>query len=312
MIAQSTISPTRAPINWKVLRPCVGVAFFACEIALRAIPEEHRRIIGIVEVCFFVSMCAASALLAYQSSRSFAARQTARRVWIIIALMPLADAFAYFAYNYPAYTSSHQRSKELIAISTVLLSLSRVLAAVAFWSMFRVYRKTGLTLSLRTREYLAMGTIMLIEVIAQSFSHAGARASGGPDLARIVLITAAPNVIALVPCSVLGVMIWRYTTQMGGGLVAKAWRNTLLYAMGWLSWTAFHAVIAYYLQLSPNKIAVSATTHFLLYTGVDILLLKAGEYLMFLGASFQYEACTAAPDFSEELREFGSEVSTPA
>src|SRR5271154_6050645 len=127
MSAQSTFSTTKAPINWRLVRPLVGVAFFACEIALRAVPEEHRQIIGIVEVSFFLSVCAASTLLAYQSSRSFGSGQTARRVWIIIALMPLADAFAYFSYNFPAYTSGHHRSKELIAISTILLSLSRVL-----------------------------------------------------------------------------------------------------------------------------------------------------------------------------------------
>jgi hypothetical protein len=311
MTAQSTFSPHRSSINWNVVRPCVGVAFFALEIAIRAVPEEHRQAVGFVEISFFVSLGVAAALLAYQSSRSFGAGQTARSAWIIIALMPLSDALAYVAYTAPAYTSSHHRDKTLILAATVMLSLSRIFAAAAFWSMFRVYRKTGLTLDLRSREYLAMGVIVAIEVIALYFSQTGALASGGPELARLVLITAVPMVVALVPCSVFGVMIWRYTTQMGGGLVAKAWRNTLLYGMGWLSYTAFHAVIAYYLNLSPNKIAVSAATNFALYTGVD-LLLKGGEYLMFLGASFQYEACTGTPDFSEELRGFGDETTTPA
>jgi hypothetical protein len=311
MIVQSDISHNRAPINWKVVRPFVGLAFLATEIAVRAVPIEHRQIIGFGEIAFFAGISVAAALLAYQSSRSFGSGQTARRAWLIIALMPLSDAIAYVAYTAPAYESGHHLNKEFVIAATALLSLSRILAAGAFWSMFRVYRKAGLTVRLRVREYLAMGIIMLIEAISLYFSQTGALAAGGPDLARLVLVTAVPMVIALVPCSVFGVMIWRYTTQMGGGLVARAWRNTLLYGMGWLSYTAFHAVVAYYLQLSPDKIAVSAATNFLLFTGVDFLL-KGGEYLMFLGASFQYEACTGTPDFSEELRAFASEAPTPA
>jgi hypothetical protein len=307
MTAQSTFSPPRARINWNIVRPCVGLAFLADEIILRVFPG---KIMGLGETAFFVGIGVAAALLAYQSSRSFGAGQTARWAWIVIGLMPLSDALAYVAYTVPAFLNGHYRSKELIVASTIFLSLSRVLAAAAFWSMFKVYRKTGLRLDLRFSDYLAMAVIMLIAVISLYFSQTGALASGGPEIARLVLITGLPMVIALVPCSVFGVMIWRYTTQMGGGLVAKAWRNTLLYGVAWLSYTAFHAVLAYYLQLSPNKIVVSATTLFLLFTGVNVFL-KGGEYLMFVGAAFQYEACTGTPDFSEELRDFGSEVPAP-
>jgi len=309
MSAQSVFPQSGTPINWRVVRPLVGIAFLVCEVAVRLLPQDHRQVAIFAEIGFFILLGVGGAVLSFMNSRSFGSGQTARWVWLIIALMPLSDAIAYFAYTSPAI--AHFRSKELILVSTLFLSVSRILAAFAFWSMFRVYQRAGLKLELRTREYAAMAVIIVIEVVSLYYAHSGALASGGPDLARMVFITAVPMVIALVPCSVLGVMIWQYTTKMGGGLVAKAWRNILLYGMGWLSYTAFHAVVAYYFQLSATKIAISATMNFVLFTAVD-LMLKGGEYLMFLGASFQYEACTGTPEFSEDMASFGAEAPTPA
>ena len=311
MITQSTSSSNKKLTTWRMVRLGVGVTLLACELMVRLVGEDQRRAFGYVEIAFFAAMSLAAAALAYKSSRSFSPGQTSRTVWLIIALMPLSDAIAYLAYTSPGYLPNHAKSIPFIAVATVFLSLSRIIAVAAFLSMLRVYRKTGLELELRVQEYFVMGLIILIEAISLYFSRSGARASGGPDAAKLVLITAIPLVVALVPCSVLGVMIWRFTTQMGGGLVAKAWRNTLLYALGWLSYTAFHAVIAYYFQLSADAVTGSTAARFLLFTGVDFIL-KGGEYLMFLGASFQYEACTGTPDFSGEFADLSEELSTAA
>jgi hypothetical protein len=312
MNAQSSYSSNRPLVVWKVVRPGVGIALLVCELAVRAIPQNQRQAAGYFEIFFFAAMCVAAAVLAYKTSRTFAPGQTGRFVWLIIALMPLSDGIAYVAYTSPDYLPGHAKSLIFIAGSTVFMSLSRIFAVVAFLSMLRVYKRTGLKVELRAPEYMMMVFIILIELISLVFASPGARASGGPDAAKLVLITAIPLVIALVPCSILGVIIWRYTTQMGGGLVAKAWRNVLLYGLGWLSYTAFHAVIAYYYALPSNAAKGETTLRFLMFTGVDFLL-KGGSYLMFLGASFQYEACTGTPDFSGDLGDFtGEELSTAA
>lgn len=311
MNTQSLPSSNTRAVPWNIVRPGVGIALLFCEVLIRAIPESHRHPANYLEISFFAGMCLVAALLAYKTSRTFAPGQTARFVWLVIALMPLSDGLAYLAYTAPAYMPGRARSVLLIAISTVFLSLSRIVAVFAFLAMLRVYRRTGLEVDLRAQEYMTMVFIIVVEILSIFFVRSGARASGGADAAKLVLITAFPLVIALVPCSILGVIIWRYTTQMGGGLVAKAWRNVLLYGLGWLSYLAFHAVLAFHYSGSNNAGGDSAT-RFLLFTGVD-LLLKGGAYLMFLGASFQYEACTGAPDFSGDLGDFSSEeLSTAA
>jgi hypothetical protein len=303
MTAQSismTRTKTPAPTNWRMIRLGVGVLYLASEVGGRILLPHNRQFGALLITSMFVAVGIAATVLAFRSARSFDPGQTARRAWIFIAIMPLSDAITYIAYTMPAYLSNHYRSTAFIGAATLLLSITRILAAVAFVSMFRVYRKSGLRLGLRLRDYVAMGLITVMEVVSLLYANSGARASGGPDLAKLVLWTSIPLVIALVPCSVLGVMIWRYTTQMGGGLVAKAWQSTLLYGVAWLAYIAFHAVAAYYLRFADNKMVVSAAASLIIFTGVDWML-KGAEYLIFLGASFQYEACTTAPDFSEEL-----------
>ncbi|MGH9823954.1 MAG: hypothetical protein ACREDR_11965 [Blastocatellia bacterium] len=300
-------SADRPPVRWKAIRIAVGLIFLAAQAAELAIRPHALQIGAILETFSFAGVGVASVWLAYKAALHFGTGQTARRAWLFIALMPLSDALTYLAYTMPAYTSSHVRSVPFVGVATAALSVTRILAAVAFFSMVRVYRKSGLKLNIRPQDYLAMAGVTVLEVLTLVYAGSGARASGGPALVKLVLITSIPLVFALVPCSILGVIIWRYAAQMGGGLVAKAWRSTLLYGVAWLAYTAFHAIVAYYLRFSPNKIVVPAIVAFLLFTGADWFL-KGAEYLIFLGASYQYEACTAAPDFSTEINAFAPEA----
>jgi hypothetical protein len=298
--------------RWRIIRPSVGIAYLIAELVVLALAhlaaaQDARQLGAILESATFATLGFAAALLAYWSARSFGPGQTARRAWIFIAIMPLSDAIAYLAYTMPDYLGVQSKSGMLVGVATGLLSVTRILAAVAFFAIFRVYRRSGLRLNLRARDYLAMVLVTLMEVVALLFSSSGARASGGPELQKLVLITAIPMIVALVPCSVLGVVIWRYTTQMGGGLVAKAWRANLLYGIAWLGYIGSHALVAYFLRTPETKAAYSAASQFFLWTGADWTL-KLAEYLIFLGASYQYEACTSAPDFSAELTALGAEV----
>jgi hypothetical protein len=303
MTAQSSAQSLGAehPINWTSTRLSVGIVYLACQIAVLAIVSQAPQVSAILETSAFVSLGMAATFLAYQSARSFSPGQTARRAWMFIAIMPLADAIAYAAFTMGDVLGTQLKSGLFVGAATALLSLTRILAAVAFLSMVRVYRKSGLRLELRVRDYFAMALITVMEVLALVFSSSGARASGGPQLEKLVLVTAIPMVIALAPCSVLGVIIWRYTTEMGGGLVAKAWRSNLLYGAAWLAYIAFNAIVARYL---PEGHSAPFSLPYLLFHGTDWTL-KGSEFLIFLGATYQYEACKSTLDYSD-LSGFGA------
>jgi hypothetical protein len=291
-----SIALPRRQANWNAIRVAVGLGYLACEAGILVTASPGHPVGALAGNVAFVAIGIAAAFFAYQNSRSFSAGQTARYTWMLIAAMPLADAAAYTAYTMPAYLGASARSGALILTATALLSISRIVAAVAFFSMVRVYRNSGLPHRLELRDYLVMGMVLFMEAAALAFSGSGAQQSGGPQLAKLILITALPLVIALVPCSVLGVIIWRYTAEMGGGLVAKAWRSILLYGVAWLSYLMFNAMAARYFPVSRGE--AFSTLRLLIYA-LTTWQLKGSEYLIFLGATYQHEACTGAVEFAD-------------
>lgn len=279
--------------NWPQVRLYVGLSYLLSQIAVLALVPHLKQLASILETSSFVSLSVAAAFLAVQNARSFQPGQTARRAWTFIAVMPMADALAYAAYTMGDFLGSHTKSTLLIGVATALLSITRIGAAVAFLNIVRVYRRSGLPLELRVRDYLGMAAVTALEVVALAFSSSGARESGGVELQKLVLILAIPLIIALAPCSVLGVIIWRYTSGMGGGLVAKAWRATLAYGAAWLAYIALNAVIAYYLP--DSQAAAPLTLPYFIFNGADWVL-KGSVFLIFLGASYQYQACRTEPE----------------
>jgi hypothetical protein len=94
-----------------------------------------------------------------------------------------------------------------------------------------------------------------------------------------------PLIPALALSSVLGVVVWRYAKQMGGGLVAKAWYSILLYTALWLMRLVLLGLLTYLLDFTgANRPAIASIA--------SLIVLLAAEYTLFLGASYQYEACT--------------------
>ena len=175
-----------------------------------------------------------------------------------------------------------------------MLSLSRILAALAFFMMYKVYRKSGLPLNLQHRDGLTMAVIIILGILTVVLSNKIAFISGGAKLQNLVLLTGFPVMLALVPCAIFGVMVWRYATQMGGGPVAKAWQSIFLYAVVWLLRLVFTGLIAFL----PND----RTSTSRMIAGYTLsLLLLASEYLIFLGANYQYEACTSPVEVEEEF-----------
>lgn len=62
----------------------------------------------------------------------------------------------------------------------------------------------------------------------------GAVVRKAPQMIRWFTLIEYPRLLVLGVCSVFGVLVWRYATAMGGGLVGKAWRAVLLYAAFYL------------------------------------------------------------------------------
>jgi hypothetical protein len=239
----------------------------------------------------------AAATLAFMSARRFEPGQAARTAWMLMALMPLADVITLIAQSLPRLTGSDRGLYLLLGGSTALTSLTRILAAVAFFMMLRVYRQSGLKLTLRAVDYAMMVMIVVAGIIAVVLSPkvAALMSRADADLQRVILLVGVPLNLALIPCAIFGAMIWRWADEMGGGLVAKAWRNVLLYSVIWIARLAYAGALVY--LISDINVMRRYVVLFLLINW----FLLASEYLIFLGASYQYEACTGSIEIDGEM-----------
>jgi hypothetical protein len=275
----------------------VGLTMAACEIVRLMIASSQRQASSLLTLGAFAGLGLAAAALALLSAKRFETGQTARRVWMLMALMPLVDVITLVAYSLPRMLGDQSLAHLLVGGSTALTSLSRILAAAAFFMMLRLYRQSGLKLTLRAIDYAAMAVIVALGVISVALSGRVAGLIGGADegLQSLVLMTGVPLLVALIPCAVFGVMIWRWADEMGGGLVAKAWRSVLLYSVLWIVRLAYTGALVY---LIDDNAAMRSF-------GVPLLminwLLIVSEYLIFLGASYQYQACTGSIEIDGEM-----------
>ncbi|HYM01056.1 MAG TPA: hypothetical protein VEZ90_19005, partial [Blastocatellia bacterium] len=115
--------------------------------------------------------------------------------------------------------------------------------------------------------------------------------TGDPVFIHLVLIICSPLPIGLVLCSVLAVMIWRYSRQMGGGLVAKAWKAIMLYMLVLPVRTVLVGVGSGF---------ISRGSHWNFLIGVvSYLGLALAVWGVYLGASYQYEASTQSESFEQ-------------
>jgi hypothetical protein len=267
-----------------------------------------------------VSVCAGLAVaamaMAFLSARSFGRDQTARRSWFIIGCLGVVDTALFATYLMPGLSAAQagpvdaatvERSGIVVLIGTALSMLARFLLAYVLWKTAATYRKTGLKFHFHRRDYIAVLLLLLIATISVVYSNATMRVqlprvvAQAPNLMPWFDVVEIARLVALACCSVFGVVVWRYATEMGGGLVAKAWRSVLLYAAIYLLRFAYTGVISH-LVTSGTPSAELRTAYVL---GLWALIIS--QYMLFLGASYQYEACSSSIDVPQDLEDLASQ-----
>jgi hypothetical protein len=166
------------------------------------------------------------------------------------------------------------------------ITLSRVLLVWGLWRMARVYRASGLGFGLYDRDYGAMVLLASLNLLTLIFGANSVRfqlANTSSELIHWILIICLPLPVGLIVCSVLAVIIWRYSQQMGGGLVAKAWQSVLLYTLLLPTRTIMVGLTASLLDPGSSSAWIAGE--------ISYLGLALAVWAIYLGASYQYEAC---------------------
>jgi len=236
---------------------------------------------------------------------------------MMIGCLGIVDTVLFATYLLPGLSAAQQgpadvntvaRSGSVVLVGTVLSMLSRFMLAYVLWTTVRVYRQSGLRFHFYRRDYAVVGVLLVLAVISLVYSSAAMSV----QLTRVVTyatasmqwfdLTELARLFALGCCSVFGVVVWRYATEMGGGLVAKAWRSVLLYAAFYLLRFAYTGVLSHVITAGPPSPGMRS----LYVAGLWALILA--EFMLFLGASYQYEACSSKIEIPQELDELASQA----
>jgi len=244
-----------------------------------------------------VGFAAGASVLAFAAARHFDRGETARRVWLLIAFMALADCGVLISFTLPRIVGAFEGAVTLTLLTSILTALSRGLfLPLALWMVVRIYRGIGLGFHLERWDYLPMIAFAGMGVLSLALVGSVARSQlfiGDPGLVRFLRAVGLLLLPALVLSSVFGVMTWRYAKQMGGGLVAKAWKSILLCTVLWLARFACLGVLTQWFGSDVNDRP-------LIIEMISFWSVLASECALFMGASCQYEACAGAVDLDPE------------
>jgi hypothetical protein len=228
-----------------------------------------------------------AAAMCFKSARQFGRGEAASWVWLLIGLFSLVDGLIVITTWVPNLLPGRGLTTPLVISSNALAIVARILTGCSFVMMIRIYRQSGSRLKLRPFDYCAFVVLLAAEVAMVMVEGNMARISSlrDPGLEQWLKVLLPISNLLLVVCSVLGLMIWRYARQMGGGLVAKAWQFVVLYL--------FVYIIR---RLELGLFGGASAVGLMIYYGLGF----ACSYLLYLGASFQYEACTRSVESSDE------------
>jgi hypothetical protein len=243
-----------------------------------------------------------SAVKCFKTARQFGQGEAARWAWLLIGFFSIADGLMILTTWGPNFLPGRPLTTPLGISSHILAVIARVLTACSFLLMIRIYRQSGFRLKLRPFDYCAFVVLLAAEVAMVMAEGNMARISSfrQPVLEQWLKFLLPVSNFMLVACSVLGILLWRYARQMGGGLVAKAWQFVVLYLGIYI---IRRLELGFLSGGSVNLPAFWSAINMTVYFGLGFVC----SYLLYLGASFQYEACTRSVETSDE--EFMAELS---
>ena len=229
----------------------------------------------------------AAGVMALLTARKFGKGEPSRNIWLVISLTGFSGVITNFANYGPVVIGNFPGVRALYVFGFAISSVSVLLLGWAMWTMVRIYRNTGMKVSFGAGHYIAMALFAGMSVVSVILLPAATQAqnySGFDELTKWIVIICTPRMFIYPLCSVLGVMLWCYAIKMGGGQVSKAWISMLAYT---------GLVPLRYILLGVFATVIARTPATAIINGeISYLGFGLSGFLLYLGSSYQYQACT--------------------
>lgn len=191
---------------------------------------------GIEITCMAVLVLPWFAVYASQAAARFGPGDVAGKAWGALAAASVLLTLGQLAAYVPAALDLGGVEGAFIIAGQLLPAAFRLVLCWALWRVRRAYRETGLHFHLTPVDYAASIAVAVVAMVLISrrevlFQYWSGDSNFG-DTARTIMTAALIfNFVLYVAVFASSLAMSRYTAQMGGGLVARAWRGVALYGL---------------------------------------------------------------------------------
>jgi hypothetical protein len=198
--------------------------------------EALAMLHGIEIVCMAVLVLPWFTVYASRAAARFGRGDVAGKAWGALAAASVLLVLGQLAAYVPAALDLGGIEAAVVVAGQLLPAAFRVVLCWALWRVRRAYRDTGLHFHLKPVDYAASAVVAVVAVVLitrhEVLFQYWAEGSNFGDTARTIMTAALVfNFVLYVLVFASSLAMSRYAAQMGGGLVARAWRGVALYGL---------------------------------------------------------------------------------
>lgn len=274
----------RKTLGWVVA--AVGAAMVVTAIYCAFHPgltsTELGQISGAEVVLMAVTVLPWLTVFAHKAARRFAPGETGSGTWTMLAwtshLLGAGQIIGYL----PSVLELGPIEAIMVIAGQLMPATFRVFLCIALYRMCRAYRETGLDFRMRGLDYVlsvAVGVVAIVLIVYRDtlFLYWSVNADFGTTAHSAMLGAQTFNFLLYPAVFFLSLTMFRYSVQMGGGLVARAWGGVALYGL-------LQPLHAFFIALGYDTLGPNLSIYF-----DNFIVLCAFSALAF-GPVFQVEA----------------------
>ena len=212
----------------------IVVAVYATSTGLT--DQNLDALSGIEIVCMAILVLPWFTVYASRAAARFGPGDVAGNAWRALAALSVLLIIGQLAAYLPRALDLGRVEAVVVVAGQLLPVAFRLVLCWALWRVRRAYRETGLHFHLKPVDYAASALVAVVAVVLISrrevlFQYWG-EGSDFSDTERMIMTGALVfNFVLYVAVFASSLAMSRYAAQMGGGLVALAWRGVALYGL---------------------------------------------------------------------------------
>lgn len=228
----------RKVLGWIVALVAIGMVATAIYCALH--PGLSRETLGQIAggevVVMAVVVLPWLTVYSHKAAVRFSPGEAGAGSWKLLAYASHLLGAGQIVGYLPAVLTLGAIESVMVISGQLMPATFRICMCIALYRMCRAYRDTGLDFRMRGLDFLlsvTVGVVAIVLIVFRDtlFLYWSVNAPFGPFPRSAMIAAQTFNFLLYPAVFFLSLTMFRYATQMGGGLVARAWGGVALYGL---------------------------------------------------------------------------------